>query len=144
MLLLMMMMMTVIMTAVVMVSLSLGAYCVPGCVLSAFPSVALILTHLNEVSIIYSCCSDEGTGAHAQDHPASEQRSGVESGSLCPEPVLPTPMVMDPNLGSSQTPCPACTWRSWDHPSLPSPEHQLRWNLVRFSTLEQMFMLSVQ
>lgn len=32
----------------------------------------------------------------AQDHPANEQRSGLESGSLCPEPALPGPQSWTP------------------------------------------------
>ena len=101
-------MVTMMRTAGVMASLTLGAYHVPGCVLSTFPSVALILTQLNEVSVIDPCCSDEETGACAQDHLASKQRSGLESGPLCPEPMLPTPTVTVASLRSSQTPCPAC------------------------------------
>lgn len=55
-------MVTMMRTAGVMASLTLGAYHVLGCVLSTFPSVALILTQLNEVSVIDPHCSDEETG----------------------------------------------------------------------------------
>lgn len=108
-------MMTMTRRTGLMASRTLGAHCGPGCVLSTSPSEALVLTQPNEVSITDSRWSAEDTMACAQDHPASGQRGGLESG-LCAEPLLAMATVTAASPRSPRTPCAACVWRSGTTP----------------------------